>query len=410
MNPRALLVIGIVALSMAAGTTGLQSVMPALGRKIGVADWQVAGAFSLSALLWTLASPMWGRISERHGRKRLMLLGLGGFAVSMLGCGVDVLAGLHGVAPPLWIFGGFAVLRAIYGLLGSAAGVASQAYVADHTEGAARTASLAQLAGATGLGTILGPALAPLLVFPGVDLSGPMLGFGVAAILVFLMVRVGVAEPARRMGAALSRPVVAPGLWKDRRFASLLVCGLLLTSAQAVNGFVVGFQVIDTLGGDPAQAQRFIVYVLIAGSAVSLVAQWGVAAWLRLPAAWLLRLGLAAACGGNVVLVAAGGYGALLLGYALACFGYALARPGFAASMSLAGSDHEQGWAAGAVSAVNGACVIATPMLGVLLYEAAHAAPFALNAVLLFGLCVWRLRRGSAPSGAVVSQGPRRSF
>ncbi len=133
MNPRALLVIGIVALSMAAGTTGLQSVMPALGRKIGVADWQVAGAFSLSALLWTLASPMWGRISERHGRKRLMLLGLGGFAVSMLGCGVDVLAGLHGVAPPLWIFGGFAVLRAIYGLLGSAAGVASQAYVADHT-------------------------------------------------------------------------------------------------------------------------------------------------------------------------------------------------------------------------------------------------------------------------------------
>ncbi len=407
LAPRALIVIGIVALSMAAGTTGLQSVMPALGRKIGVADWQVAGAFSLSALLWTLASPVWGRISEQRGRKPLMLLGLGGFAVSMLGCGIDVLAGLHGAAPPLWIFGGFAVLRAIYGLLGSAAGVASQAYVADNTAGAARTASLAQLAGATGLGTILGPAVAPLLVFPGVDLSGPMLGFGVAAILVFLMVRLTVAESARaeRIGAALARPVVAPGLWRDRRFASLLVCGLLLTSAQAVNGFVVGFQVIDTLGRDPAQAQRFIVYVLIAGSAVSLVAQWGVAAWLRLPAAWLLRLGLAAACGGNVVLVAAGGYGALLLGYALACFGYALARPGFAAAMSLAGMEHEQGWAAGAVSAVNGACVIATPMLGVLLYEASHTAPFALNAVLLFGLFVWRLNRHPAPSGAIGARG-----
>jgi hypothetical protein len=234
-----------------------------------------------------------------------------------------------------------------------------------------------------------------------------MLGFGAAAILVFLMVRLTVAEPARaaRMGAALARPVVAPGLWRDKRFASLLVCGLLLTSAQAVNGFVVGFQVIDTLGGDPAQAQRFIVYVLIAGSAVSLVAQWGVAAWLRLPAAWLLRLGLAAACAGNVVLVVAGGYGALLPGYALACFGYALARPGFAAAMSLAGSEHEQGWAAGAVSAVNGACVIATPMLGVLLYEAAHAAPFALNAAVLFGLCVWRLRRQNSALGAMAAGG-----
>lgn len=394
---RSLVLVGLVGLSMAAGTTGLQSILPALGRRIGVADWMVAGVFSLSALAWTLASPAWGRVAERRGRKGLMLLGLAGFAVSMLGCGLDVLAGLHGWASPLWVFGSFAVLRSIFGLFGSAAGVASQAYVANNTDGAHRTASLAQLAGAGGLGTVLGPALAPLLVFPGLDLSGPMLGFGSAALLVLICILAGVEEPpfahagAGRTGDRRS----GLSLWLDRQFLPVLACGLLLTSAQAVNGFVIGFRILDLLGGDPAQAQSRVVVVLIAGASVSLLAQWGLIGPLGLSARFLLRWGMPAAAAGNVVLALAHSYPALLAGHALACFGYALARPGFAAAISLAGTDEEQGWAAGAVSAVNGACIIATPMLGVLLYQLSHAAPFLLNMTLLLALAAWVWQAGS---------------
>ena len=67
----------------AAGNTALQSVMPAIGRAIGIADFYVAVAYTSSAVLWVLLAPFWARMSDRHGRKALTLLGVGGFIVSM---------------------------------------------------------------------------------------------------------------------------------------------------------------------------------------------------------------------------------------------------------------------------------------------------------------------------------------
>ncbi|MEO5868142.1 MAG: MFS transporter, partial [Sphingomonas sp.] len=74
-------------LTIAAGNTALQSVLPALGRSLGVRDNAVAAAFSLSALLWVLAAPFWAARSDRHGRRAMILLGMAGFSVSLTLCG-----------------------------------------------------------------------------------------------------------------------------------------------------------------------------------------------------------------------------------------------------------------------------------------------------------------------------------
>src|ERR671916_2704205 len=79
----------------AAGNTALQSVMPAIGRELGIADFWVAIAYTWSAVLWVWLAPYWAEKSDRHGRKTLTLMGLTGFIVSMLLCGVALLAGLH---------------------------------------------------------------------------------------------------------------------------------------------------------------------------------------------------------------------------------------------------------------------------------------------------------------------------
>ena len=76
----------------AAGNTALQSVMPAIGREIGIADFWVAIAYTWSAVLWVVLAPFWAAKSDHHGRKRLTLMGVGGFIVSMTLCGF-VLAG-----------------------------------------------------------------------------------------------------------------------------------------------------------------------------------------------------------------------------------------------------------------------------------------------------------------------------
>src|ERR1051325_10764889 len=92
-----LLIIGVSA-ATALGNTGLISVLPAIGRSIGLADEMVVGIFSLSAILWATASPFWARPSARCGRKPLMMAGLSGFMVSMILCGLVVSAGLRHLA------------------------------------------------------------------------------------------------------------------------------------------------------------------------------------------------------------------------------------------------------------------------------------------------------------------------
>src|SRR3546814_2206315 len=93
---RKFILLFMVMLTIAAGNTALQSVLPALGRSLGVADNNVAAAFSASALLWVIAAPFWAKRSDRHGRRAMILMGLGGFAVSLLICGVFLAVGING--------------------------------------------------------------------------------------------------------------------------------------------------------------------------------------------------------------------------------------------------------------------------------------------------------------------------
>ena len=65
------------------GNTALQSVMPAIGRQIGIHDFYVAVAYTWSAVLWVLLAPFWAEKSDHHGRKTLTLMGVSGFITSV---------------------------------------------------------------------------------------------------------------------------------------------------------------------------------------------------------------------------------------------------------------------------------------------------------------------------------------
>ena len=186
--------------------------------------------------------------------------------------------------------------------------------------------------------------------------------------------------------------------------APFIVFGFLAASAQAVNGYTIGFLVIDKLGSGPMAAQKLIGVAMMAGALATLLAQWGLIRIFRMGPRHLLRWGAALAGAGNVALALAGSYEAVVFAYALTSLGYGFARPGFTAGSSLAAGEREQGAVAGAVSAVTGASVIVTPVLGVMLYERAGFAPFALNAALLAGLTLYAFadralrRAGEAPA------------
>ena len=385
-----------VSLAVAAGNSGLQSVLPAIGRQIGIPDPLIAAIFSLSALLWTVSAPYWAKRSDRDGRRPMITLGLFGFAVSMTGCACVVWAGLHKFIPPLIVFGGFALLRAVFGLIGSAANPASQAYVAERTHAEGRTEALSQLAGAFGLGTIAGPAIAPLFVIGVFGLAGPMFAFATFAALMLFAVWKGVPETRAKAPVAAAEDAVdlkpegkSAGLWRDPAIRPFLFFGLLAGSAQQVNGYTLGFLVIDKLGQTPMQAQKLIGVAMMAGALAGLLAQWGLIRMFRMGPRHLLRWGAGLAALGNLALALAPSYEMLVFAYALINLGYGFCRPGFTAGASLAASDKRQGEVAGAVTAVNGACVIVTPVLGVALYKLFNPAPFLVNAAVLTALLAY---------------------
>lgn len=391
LSPRspAFLILFVVSLIAAAGNMGLQSVLPAIGREFGLADTLVAAAFAISALMWTLASPFWARLSDSLGRKRVIMIGLGGFVVSMAGFGLAATSGLEGWLGVGVAFMLMALARTVYGVFGSAAPIASQAYVADRTGPADRTQAMSLLASAQGLGTVAGPVLAPFFVLPLIGLAGPMYAFAAlgAAVLVLVWRRLPSGEVVR-IPSPSGKPdhAVGRGLWKDRRVRDFLIYGLLITGTQAVNISVLGFHVIDEMGRTGASvsaAQPFIGLAMFAGALGTLMVQWGLIPLLKLQPRALMRWGAAIALLGNLMSVVAPGYFGAVVGYAVISMGIGFARPGFTAGSSLAVKDHEQGSVAGLMMSVAGLSFLGPPVIGVALYQLAIPAPFLANGLLL---------------------------
>ncbi len=115
---------------------------------IGLISGIVVAAFTIAQLL---SAPMWGRFSDRHGRRPALLIALGASAVSYL---------IFGFATSLVML---FVARVVQGAGGGTVGVI-QAYVADSTEPADRARALGWLSAATNLGVALGPVVGSLAV------------------------------------------------------------------------------------------------------------------------------------------------------------------------------------------------------------------------------------------------------
>lgn len=170
-NPRrATIFILIVVFFDMAGVGLILPVLPKLIEQVGglalndaaqVGGWLYA-CYSLALFL---TAPLLGALSDRFGRRPVLLLSLAGLCIDYLICAL---------APSLfWLFAG----RIVAGICGATQGIAN-AYVADFTAPEDRARAFGWLGAALGLGFVLGPALGGLL-----GAFGPRVPFWVAAAL-----------------------------------------------------------------------------------------------------------------------------------------------------------------------------------------------------------------------------------
>ncbi len=425
-NSRDFTILFLVMLITGAGNTALQSLLPTIGRTMGVADSIIAAAFSVSAALWVISAPIWARRSDRDGRREMVLLGLAGFIGSVFLCGIFLTAGLRGWIGPVMTMVCFMCARMIYGIFGAAAPPAAQAMIALRTSPKDRVKALTMLGSAFGLGTILGPAAAPWFVLPYVGLAGPAFVFSIfGAIILFLVWRylrddgpndvgrgavssypsIGGAPAGASITAATEEPSVVILKTTDPRIWPWMLMGLVMGHAQAMTGQAIGFLVIDRLGLNLFEAQQAIGIVLMIGAGAALLVQWGIIPLLNLSPQKMVVTGLViASIGTGLVGVATSLYG-IASAFAVACIGFGFTRPGFTAGSSLAVDRSLQGAVAGRVTAVNGAAFVLGPSIGVGLYELYPPLPYFLSSVmlaLLIGYALFRL----TPSAPLDSASP----
>lgn len=405
----------VVMLTIGAGNTALQSVMPAIGRSLGIADSIIAAAFSASALVWVIAAPIWARRSDRTGRRRMVMMGMAGFSVSVLLCGLFLTAGIHGLITPVATIAAFIGARMIYGLFGAAAPPAAQAILAGRTTRTERTKALTLLASAFGLGTILGPALASYFVLPGVGLAGPAYFFASIGFVVLVLTwrflpddRVG----DHAHGAVTSYPSIGGNLtgasvtaataepsnvrvaMTDPRIWPWMLVGLVMGHAQAMVGQAIAFLVIDRLVLAPATvlSQQTIGLVLTAGAGAALLVQWGVIPQLNLKPRAMVLIGLTLASVGCAMIGLAGSLYTIAMAFALTSAGFGFARPGYTAGSSLAVGPELQGVVAGRVTSVNGASFVLGPSIGIGLYELWQPLPYLAAAAACAVLLIYAAR------------------
>jgi MFS family permease len=432
-NPHArdFAILFLVMLITGAGNTALQSVLPAIGRSLGVPDSLIATIFSVSALLWVFAAPYWAKRSDRQGRRRMVLIGSAGFTVSITLVGCVLYAGLNGWIGPIATMLCLITARVIYGTFGAAAPPAAQALIALRTAREERVKALTLLGSAFGLGTILGPAIAPYLVLPGLGLAGPAFAFAILGASTWFAVarylgdeQATPQEDSEARGANISYPSIggAPAgasitaattdrvqdelKMRDPRIWPWMLAGLIMGHAQAMTGAAMGFLVIDRLALPVTEiaTQQAIGLVLMAGAAAALLVQWGVIPNLKLSPRVMMVAGLVIASIGLCGTANASSLYTIATSYALSSVGFGFTRPAFTAGSSLAVGRRLQGLVAGRVTSINGASFVLGPTLGVGMYQIWQPMPYLVGAVVLALMIPYALRRlheADAPAGIV---------
>jgi DHA1 family multidrug resistance protein-like MFS transporter len=146
-NRKTLIVLSFTLVVVTLGYGLVVPIFPFYIEELGGGGGEMGMLVALSALTELLFGPLWGSLSDRIGRKRVLMVGVFGYGVSLL---------LMGFASRLWML--FAA-RALSGLLTAATMPSAMAYIGDTTAEEDRGGGIGWLGSAAGLGMIMGPGV-----------------------------------------------------------------------------------------------------------------------------------------------------------------------------------------------------------------------------------------------------------
>jgi MFS transporter, DHA1 family, tetracycline resistance protein len=353
------------------------------GRHYNASGTTLALLSSTYSLCQFFAAPMWGWMSDRFGRRPILLTTIAGNILGFL---------LFGMADSLTLL---FISRVVSGIFGGNIAVA-QAYIADNTPADKRAQGMGLAGAVIGLGFVAGPPLGGISAYT-LGMSAPGYIAAALALINFVLAYRWLVEPeshtARRLGGVAG---LVTGI-KSLPTASLSLRTLLLVLFASTfsfclmeHSFSLFLQHVLTISTDEAAYNTGLVLMWI--GAVGVIVQGGLMRTLtkRFSEWQLLKVGIVILSLSMLVFPLAHTLPQSLIAFYVAGFGIAvgggLANPTLQSLISKQAPDGSQGLLLGFSQGLASLARLGGPFTGIYLFSLFAPAPFFLSALIYGGL------------------------
>lgn len=338
----------------------IMPILPFFAESMGASATQLGLLFASYSVVQFIFSPIWGQMSDRVGRKPVILVGLVGFGISFM---------LFGMATSLWML--FAA-RILGGILSAATLPTVMAYIADTTSAEQRGSGMGVLGAAMGMGVTFGPVIGGFLGERSPSLPFFFSGFLALAVAVFafFLLPESLSQARRQKAKAIrhrrsSMVEVLTALSGPLGF--LLVLAFLASFASAnLEGTFALFSEVHLGFGESEMGLVFgvmgVVMALTQGLMVGrFINRWGEER--------MIQVGLISSALGFFSLLTTSSLIGVLIVMAVMGLGNAAMRPAVNSLASKLVAPDEQGSAMGVVNSYNSLGRIFGPIVGGVLFD-----------------------------------------
>jgi DHA1 family multidrug resistance protein-like MFS transporter len=298
-------------------------ILPFLIESMGASGRALGLLMATFALMQLIFSPVWGSLSDRIGRKPVLMIGVFGFGITMV---------LFGLSTELWML--FAA-RALSGILSSATLPTSMAYISDSTTEEQRGGGMGVVGAAMGLGMVLGPGLGGVLA--GKSLAVPFFIAGGLSFLAMILILAFLPESLpkeQRQTEGKVRFINLGELWQALKspIGVLLLMAFLVSFGLTAFEGIFGLYALERFDYGPQQVGTILMVIGFVSAVVQMVAtgpltrRWGEATVIKASLLWSVV--------GFPLMLLANSYLTILVTSGFFMLGVSLLRPAVASLIS----------------------------------------------------------------------------
>lgn len=355
-------------------------ILPFLIEKFGASGSDLGLLMAVYATAQFIFAPIWGKMSDRYGRKPILMVGVLGNAISQF---------LFGVSTSLWML---FVARALAGILSSATLPTAMAYIGDSTADEDRGGGMGIIGAAMGVGMVLGPGLAGWLATW--SLSFPFFvaaGLSVLTLfLIFFTLPESLPQSQRRQLPRDGRGSQFSEMWQALfgPIGFLLVLAFVLSFALTNFEGIFGLYVLNRFGYGPQQVGLILTVVGLISAVIQgmltgpLTRRWGEGR--------LIQASLLASAAGFILMLMAVDFTTVLLTVSIFIISNSMLRPAIA-SLTSRRAPGGQGIAMGLNNSFMSLGRIVGPVWAGYLFDLNMSAPYISGGIVMligFTLCL----------------------